>query len=190
MNLKRLLNTNILLLTQPAKAWMIISRKNEKNSMLKTYLYPMTILCCIATFIGVVTGNGFSMESLYPAIIRMVVKFLTIIFSYHIVAYISANISNRFANEEQKPASVHTLICYSMAVVLLLDICLGIFPNFRIIGWIAQFYTVKIVWDGAALLMRIPEDNRLGYTMFLSALIIFTPIITDSFLSFFTENLI
>lgn len=76
---------------------------------------------------------------------------------------------------------------YSMVVVMLLNICLGLFPNFRIIGWIAQFYTVKIVWDGATVLMRIKEDKRLGYTMMVSLLIIFTPVVMDKIMSVLTN---
>ena len=71
---------------------------------------------------------------------------------------------------------------------MLLEICLGLFPNFRIIGWILQFYTVKIVWDGAAVLMRVPEERRLSYSILVSLLVIFVPVAVGVVMSMLSVN--
>lgn len=188
--LKRLLHLNIQLLTQPAKSWLHISRSNERAAMFNGFLYPMIALCCLATFFGGVLGSSSGTESIYPALIHMGVQFFSIFFSYHLIAIAVSGITSRFYNKDFNRNVTDCLTGYSMVVVLLLNICLGLFPNFRIIGWIAQFYTVKIVWDGVAVLMRINEEHRLGYTMLVSILIIFTPGIMDKIMSLLTENLI
>ncbi len=184
---KRLLNTNIRLLTQPAKSWLHISRSMDRATMFNTFLYPMIALCCLATFIGGVLGSASGFESLYPVLVHMGVQFFAFFFSYHIIAISVSKITTKMFKTEYDRQVTDCLVGYSMVVVLLLDACLGLFPNFRIIGWIAQFYTVKIVWDGATVLMRIKEENRLGYTMLVSILIIFTPVVMDKVMSVLTN---
>ena len=66
---------------------------------------------------------------------------------------------------------------YSMVVLLCLDICLGLFPEFRILAFITQFYTLKIVWDGAAVMMKINEERRLIYTMVVAIILIAMPFV-------------
>jgi hypothetical protein len=68
---------------------------------------------------------------------------------------------------------------YSMVVLLCLDICLGLFPEFRILAFIAQFYTLKIVWDGAAVLMKIGEERRLAYTMVVAVILMLMPFVIN-----------
>ena len=81
------------------------------------------------------------------------------------------------------------LTAYSMVVIFLLEILLALFPNFRIIGWILQFYTVKIVWDGAAVLMRVPEERRFTYTMAVSLLVMVIPFLMGTLMSGLSTNL-
>ncbi len=184
---KQLLDTNIQLLTNPARAWLHISRSSGRATMFNTFLYPMIALCCLATFLGTLLGSGLGSESLYPALMHMGVQFFSFFFSYHIIAILVSKITTKMYDTEYDRKITDSLTGYSMVVVMLLNICLGLFPNFRIIGWIAQFYTVKIVWDGATVLMRIKEDKRLGYTMMVSLLIIFTPVVMDKIMSVLTN---
>lgn len=189
MNFKKLLNTNLLLITQPAKSWKTISQTIDREKMFNTYLYPMIAFCCLATFLGTIFGNGVNPESLYPAIVGMGVQFFTLFVSYHLIAFLTAKLTKIYTKAEYDKATTDSLTCYSMSIMFLLSICFGLFPNFRIIFWIMQFYTVKIVWDGAAVLMRIHEDNRLAYTIIISIFIIFIPAIMDRTISVLTENL-
>lgn len=189
IKMKQLLGNVILLVTQPAKAWKFVSRMGNRSAMFREFLYPLIILSCLATFLGMIFGTGLAGESIYPALVRMAVLFLTFFCTYHLSAFLVAHLSTHYMNMDTNRDKTDLLTGYSMVVVLLLDLCLGVFPNFRIIGWIAQFYTVKIVWDGAAVLLRIPEDRRLGYTMIVSLMIIFIPIILGWGMSLLSVNL-
>lgn len=187
--MKQLLGSVTLLVTQPAKAWKFVSRMGNRNAMFREFLYPLIALSCLATFLGMVFGNGFGGESIYPALVRMAIMFMTFFCTYHLTAFLVARLSTHYMDMEINRDKTDLLTGYSMVVVLLLDLCLGLFPNFRIIAWIAQFYTVKIVWDGAAVLLRIPEERRLGYTMIVSLMIIFIPIIIGKGMSLLSVNL-
>lgn len=183
-----MINVVVQLLTQPARAWWSISHKGSRGTMLNGYLYPLIMLCCLSSFLGTLFNNELGFDSFYFALVKMGVLFATLFFTYHLSAYFVSKISVAFMKAEYDRLLTDLLSGYSMVVVLLLDMCLGLFPNFRIIGWILQFYTVKIVWDGAAVLMRIPEDRRLAFTMSVSLLVILVPIVLGAFMSKLSAN--
>lgn len=187
--IKELSANVLLLLSQPARAWLLVARSATKSGMFNNFLYPMIALACLSTFLGGVFGNGFGAESFYPATVRMGVQFLTLFFTYHLSAFVVARLSPHYMPDDVDNGKTELLAGYSMVVVLLLEMCLGLFPNFRIIAWIAQFYTVKIVWDGAAVLLRIPEERRLVYTMVVSVIIIIVPIVIGRIISALSVNL-
>ncbi|MBR7134824.1 MAG: DUF1282 family protein [Bacteroidaceae bacterium] len=189
MKLKQLLRNVILLITQPAMAWKFVSRMGNRAAMTSEFLYPMILLACLSTFLGIMLGSGFSGESIYPAIVRVVVMFFTFFCTYHLSSFLVSRLSLQYVGDEVDRTKTDLLTGYSMVVVLLLDLCLGLFPSFRIIGWIAQFYTVKIVWDGAAVLLRVPEERRLGYTMLVSLMIIFIPVVLGKGISLLSVNI-
>ena len=71
-----------------------------------------------------------------------------------------------------------------MVVVLGLDVCLGLFPEARVLAFIAQFYTLKIVWDGAAVLLKIAEERRLAYTMVVAIIVMAMPAAVGKLMGF------
>ncbi|GAE16256.1 hypothetical protein JCM6292_2658 [Bacteroides pyogenes JCM 6292] len=64
---------------------------------------------------------------------------------------------------------------YSLVVLFLLQIITGLLPSFRIIAWLLQFYIVYVVWEGAPIVMKVKENDRLKYTLLSSALLILCP---------------
>lgn len=188
VDVKKLLKDVLMLFMQPAMAWHVISRKGEKGSMMNTFLYPLMLFSGVAVLLGKIVGSGFEGESFFPAVVKMAVEFLTMFLTYHLAAFIVAKLSLAVAPESARHSFL--LTGYSMVVVLVLELCLGLFPNFRIIAWIAQFYTVKIVWDGAAVLMRIAEERRLSYTMIVSVVIIILPMIVGRIMSELSVSLV
>lgn len=189
MKMKQLLRNVGLLITQPAMTWKFVSRMGNRNAMMREFLYPMIMLACIATFLGKMFDSGFSVESIYPTIMRVVEVFFTLFCTYHLSAFLVAKLSVKYIDNDVNRTKTDVFSGYSMVVVMLLDICLGLFPSSMIIAWIAQFYTVKIVWDGAAVLLRIPEEKRLGYTMLVSLFIIIIPVILGKVFSLLLVNI-
>ena len=51
----------------------------------------------------------------------------------------------------------------------------GLLPDFRIIAWLLQFYIVYVVWEGAPIMMKVEEKQRLKYTLLSSVLLILCP---------------
>jgi len=42
-----------------------------------------------------------------------------------------------------------------------------------------QFYLIYIVWEGSKMMMKIPEDKLLSYTLITSVIILVAPIVID-----------
>lgn len=188
MNLKKMLNIVFSLLGQPAIAWRGISHCENRAPMFNTFLYPLIMLCCLSSFVGTLLTLDFGFESFYYASIKMGVVFATLFFSFYLSSFLVARFSAVYMKAEYDRLLTDLLTGYSMVVVLLLELCLNLFPNFRIICWILQFYTVKIVWDGAAVLMRIPEERRLSFTMVVSLVLIITPVMIGSMMSMLSAS--
>ena len=189
MDYKKLLKTVVSLLTQPAMAWRHISHSRNKTAMLNDYLYPLIITGCLSLLVGTLLGHGLGFEEFYYVVLKAGVLFVTLFLAYHLSAFLVARLSVTYMKVEYDRLHTDLIAGYSMVVVLLLEICLGLFPNFRIIGWILQFYTVKIVWDGAAVLMRVPEERRLLYTVLVSVVVIFVPVVVGAVMSMLSVNL-
>lgn len=64
---------------------------------------------------------------------------------------------------------------YSLVVPFLLQIIIGVLPDFSIIGLLLQFYIVYVVWEGASTLMKVEEKDRLRFTIISSVLLIVCP---------------
>lgn len=188
MDFKALAHTVVMLLTQPAMAWRGILHSEGKATMLNGFLYPLIMLCCLSSLLGTLFSYGWELGGFYYLIVRVGVLFVTLFLSYHLLAFFILKFSVAYMKVDYSRSSVDYLAGYSMVVILLLEMCLGLFPNFRIIGWILQFYTVKIVWDGAALLMRVPEERRLSYTIVVSMMVIFVPVAIGAFMSMLSVN--
>ncbi len=189
MNFKALLNMVIMLLLKPAMAWKAVSHSKSREPMLSKFLYPMIMLCSLSAFLGTLFTHEFGGESFYLAMVRTGLKFVTFFFAYHLLSFMVAKLPRLMLNAECSRLATDLLSGFSMVVVLLLDICLGLFPNFRIIAWIMQFYTMKIVWDGVAVLLRVPEDGRLGISVAVSLLVLVVPFAMEQAISFLTVSL-
>ncbi len=184
MDYKRLFETSLLLLRHPARAWWIVLHKGERSAMLGEFLYPLIMLCGTSLFVGRILSNGFGWDSVYTGLISAAVRSFSLLFAYYASAYATAFLSAKFTDRETPREVTDMLAGYSMVVLLLLEICLGLFPEVLVLAFIAQLYTLKVVWDGAAVLMRIDEEHRLGYTMALTIVILMMPVIINKLMGY------
>ena len=179
MDYKKLFATSLELIVHPAKAWWHLSHRGTKSRMLSEFLYPLIMLCGTALFLGRIMNNGIGWDSFYTSTISAALRSFSLLIAYNISAYAVAFFSGRYTGKEIARESIEILTGYSMVVILCLDVCLGLFPEVRILAFIAQFYTLKIVWDGAAVLIKIKEERRLAYTMVVALILRLMPFIIN-----------
>ncbi|MBE6303972.1 MAG: YIP1 family protein [Bacteroidales bacterium] len=179
MDYKKLFATVQELIAHPAKAWLQVLHKGTKREMLGEFLYPLAILCGTALFLGRVFNNGLGWDSFYTSTISAALCTFSLLIAYKISAYAIAFFTKKYTSKDFRRETIEVFTGYSMVVVLCLNLCLGLFPEFRILAFIAQFYTLKIVWDGAAVLIKINEERRLIYTMVVSLILIVMPFVVN-----------
>ena len=184
MDYKKLFRIVVRFLAHPAKAWMRTSHKGSKNAMLGEFFYPFIMLCGAALFLGRIFTNGLGWDSIYTGMISAALRSLSLLFAYYLSVYAVSFFTDKYTSSEYPRDQLALFTGYSMVVVLGLDVCLGLFPEVRVLAFIAQFYTLKIVWDGAAVLMKIPEDRRLAYTMVVALIVMAMPAAVGKLMSF------
>jgi hypothetical protein len=59
----------------------------------------------------------------------------------------------------------------------MLQIIIGLLPDFNIIALLLQFYTIYVVWEGADKLMEVEEKYRLRFTILASILLLACPMV-------------
>lgn len=184
MNYKTLFSRSLLLLSSPAKAWKeIIQDGGESSESVGAgYVYPMITLCGLSMFIGVLFGNGVDDFNLQVVLTKCLGVFVSLFGGYFLSIYLMEIFGRRFLESVNEGRNlVAALVGYSMVVIFVLDIFTYLFPSFFIFKWILQFYLVYIVWEGVKVLMSIPENKILVYTIVSSMIILLSPFLIEWF---------
>ena len=64
---------------------------------------------------------------------------------------------------------------YALAVPFLLQIVTGLLPDFTIMAFLLQFYIVYVIWEGVPVMTKVPDSQRLQYTLVCTVLLTVCP---------------
>ncbi len=187
MNYIVLIQRITLLISSPARAWEEIGFEEDRQKVFTAFVYPLIGLCGLAVFLGTLWTEGISYQ---VAMTRCCVVFASLFGGCFLAAY-AVNIlgEKKFQQENDLPL-IRQFVGYSLVVLFLLDIVTGLFPDFKVLAWMFQFYTVYIVWEATRSYIPVAEKDRLNYTLIASALILFAPaLITFIFNSLLVINI-
>jgi hypothetical protein len=181
MNYKELFNKMMLVLGSPSKAWETIRDEEESEELLTSYVYPLIAICGIALFVGLFFGNGVEEFDFRITLTKCCGLFISLFGGFFLSAYLVEGFGKRMLNDHPENTKENTkkLVGYSMTVIFVLEFFAAIFPSFFIIKWIAQFYLIYVVWEGSKVLMRIPENQLLSYTLISSIIILVSPVVIN-----------
>ncbi|WP_307757742.1 YIP1 family protein [uncultured Mediterranea sp.] len=176
MNYKELLNITLRLISSPAQAWEEIRLEEDRRKVFTAFVYPMIGLCGLSVFIGALLTMGWGgPQSFQYAMTRCCACAVALFGGYFLAAYLINEISIRWMSMPGRLPLVQQFAGYSLVVVFLLRIILGILPDFQVIAMLLQFYTVYIVWEGCARLLSVSDVHRLRFTLMASVLLIVCP---------------
>ncbi len=173
--LKGLFYTVWLIVSSPAKAWEEIFVQEDKQNVQTSFVYPLIGICGLATFLGslsMLDGIAFQV-----AMSKAGSLMVSLFGGFYLAAYLVNLYGMKVLKLESQPELCQRFVGYSMALIFLLYILLGIFPSFFILSWLLQFYTVWIIWEGAQKLMQVDEDRLLVYTLVTSAITMVSPFV-------------
>lgn len=176
MNYKSLFHTALLLISSPARAWEEIRLEEDRRTVFTAFVYPMIGLCGLSAFIGSLLLKGWSgPESFQYAMTQCCAVAVSLFGGYFLAAYLINALRVRLFMQDDDINLTRQFAGYAMVVPFLLQIIIGVLPDFNIIAMLLQFYIVYVVWEGSRSLMEVEEKDRLRFTVISSILLIVCP---------------
>lgn len=135
-------------------------------------------LCGLSVFIGSLLAKGWGgPESFQYAMTQCCAVAVSLFGGYFLAAYLINGMRVKMFMMDSDMPLTQQFAGYALVVLFLLQIIIGILPDFNIIGLLLQFYIVYVVWEGASTLMKVEEKDRLRFTIISSILLIACPML-------------
>lgn len=175
MNYKDLFHIALQLISSPARAWEEI-RLEDRRKVFTAFVYPMIGFCGLSVFIGSLWTMGWDgPQSFQYAMTQCCAVAVSLFGGY----FLAASLINGFCTwqgiREDDIQLVRQFAGYSLVVVFLSQIVIGLFSDFWLMAQLLQFYTIYIVWEGSSRLMEVAEQHRLRFTILASVALIASP---------------
>lgn len=176
MNYKELFNRALILISSPARAWEEIHLEEDRRKVFVAFVYPMIGLCGLSVFIGSLLAKGWSgPESFQFAMTQCCAVAVSLFAGYFLAATLINELRVRLLKQETDVFLCRQFAGYALVVSFLLQIIIGVLPDFNIIAVLLQFYIVYVVWEGSVTLMQVTEKERLRFTLLSSMLLLLCP---------------
>lgn len=176
MNYKELFNRALILISSPARAWEEIRLEEDRRMVFVAFVYPMIGLCGLSVFIGSLLAKGWSgPESFQFAMTQCCAVAVSLFAGYFLAATLINELRVRLLKQETDVFLCRQFAGYALVVSFLLQIIIGVLPDFNIIAVLLQFYIVYVVWEGSVTLMQVTEKERLRFTLLSSMLLLLCP---------------
>ena len=184
---KEIIKLVILIVSQPAKAWEMLSLKeNKEEDFLSRFIYPLIGLVTLSAFLGVLfTRKEFDVELALKSSIKTLVSYFG---GFYLAAYVLNELWLSMFKRMKDMKQWQRFVGYSSSLVYALSIILMLLPEFFFLR-IFILYTVYIVWEGSGPYMEDDEPVRLKFVGVVSAVIILAPIVIDFVLSMLMPGL-
>jgi hypothetical protein len=177
LNYKELFKIAWLLISSPARAWKEIGMERDKQKVFSAFVYPMIGLCSLSVFVHSLWTTGWSSpESFQTAMVACCAVAISLFGGYFSAAYIINRLSAGMFNLEDNIPLIRQFCGHALVVTFLIKIVIGFFPEFKIIGWMVEFYTIYVVWEGVPVLIKVKEKDRLLFTILTSVVLVACPI--------------
>lgn len=168
------------LISSPVRAWEEIRVETDSRKVLVAFVYPLIGLCGLSVFIGSLWTKGWGdPQSFQYAMTQCCAVAVSLFGGYFLAAYLINELCVRLFSLPNDLPLAQQFAGYALVVLFLLKIVLGILPDFWIIALLLQFYTLYVVWEGGRVMMRVNDEQRLRFTIFVSALIIGCPAVVE-----------
>ena len=178
MNYKELIHIAIQLISSPVRAWEEIRLQEDRRKVFTAFVYPMIGLCGLSVFIGSLLVKGWDgPESFQYAMTQCCAVAVSLFGGYFLAAYLINGLCVRMFQMNNDMLLTQQFAGYALVVPFLLQIIIGVLPDFNIIALLLQFYIVYVVWEGSIVLMDVTEKDRLRFTILSSILLIAFPVV-------------
>lgn len=184
---KEILKWVIALISQPAKAWNVLAKKEEnQEEFLSKFVYPLIGLVTLAAFLGILfTRKEFDLELALKASIR---TFISSFGGFYLGAYVMNEVWSGFFKRKKDLKLWFRFVGYASSLMFALNIVLTLLPEFFFLR-IFILYTFYIVWEGALPYMQVEEHERMKFVGAATTVVLLTPVVIEIVLSMLMPGL-
>lgn len=176
MNYKDLFHIALKLISSPAAAWEEIRLEEDKQKVFMAFVYPLIGLCGLSVFIGTIFSLGWSgPQSFQIAMTKCCAIAVSLFGGYYLASYLLNELSMRMLKREDNLLLIQQFAGYAMVVLFVLQIIIGLMPEFSIVAILLQFYIAIVVWEGSDKLLLIAENERVRFTIIATIILIACP---------------
>jgi len=167
----------VLIISQPAKAWDLLTQKEEKDDeFLSRFVYPLIGFLTVAAFLGILfTRKEFNVELALKASIRTLVAAFG---GFYLSVYLLNEMWQGVFKREKNLQLWQHFVGYSSTLMFTLNAVLMLIPEFFFLR-IFVLYTFYIIWEGAPVYMHIEEKERLKFVGISTAVILIIPYLIE-----------
>ena len=198
-NFKDLFDRVKLILLKPAEAWKKFSTEG-KQKVLQAYVYPLLALSAIADFIGrffMLDSSIGTNKAIQIMLTNTASTVISLFGGLFLACLIIETLSSQVLQFDLKRESSLKLVGYGLTLTFLNYIVVSLIPDFRLILFLLQIYTIYILWEGVPVLLPIHskkgnllgKDLRLSITITLFFVILLAPMLVGILFSILTKLL-
>ena len=175
----------ITIISQPAKAWVLLAKKKERSRRFLSIRVSFDRLRYCRGFSGrIVSRKEFDLELALKSSIRTLVSSFG---GFYLGAYLMNEIWQGIFKREKDLKLWLRFVGYSSSLMFALNIVLMLLPEFFFLR-IFILYTFYIVWEGAGPYMGV-EEIHAQFVGFTTAIILLTPVVIEILLSMLMPGL-
>ncbi len=158
----------ISILTKPKQTWPQVAAESSDAATLYTrYVVILAAIPAICGLIGwtVVGGGAFGVNVRLPiatALVQMIVGYLLSLAAVYVLALIVNALAPTFGGTKDRVAALK-VVAYGSTAGFLGGV-FSLLPSLALLGLIATFYSIYLIYTGLPVLMRCPPEKAGGYT--------------------------
>ena len=157
------------ILVSPAKEWPVIAGESHTVAGLYTqYVMILAAIPAVASFIGfsVIGYSGFGATYRIPmaaGLANMILNYAMTLGSVYVIALVIDGLAPKFGGDKDFMQALKVAAFFPTAAWVA-----GIFsilPALAILAVLGSLYSLYLLYTGLALLMKVPEDKAIPYTV-------------------------
>lgn len=180
IDIKQIFSRVKTLVINPAKEWnKIKSEEPSTKELFYDFAFPFLAVCSAFIFLG-----RFMEDGLITGFKCFLVSFISMSTGMYAGAKILKEMTA--SNENTTESDCFKMVIYSSSVFCLFHGFSGLFGSHSILSnllILTQFIAVWTIWYGTKPIIKTTKNNKTGYTLIISLLIILLPLIMEKLLT-------
>ncbi|GHT87622.1 hypothetical protein FACS189474_0870 [Bacteroidia bacterium] len=175
---KQLFTLLFKLIAESTPTWELLSEKQDSNNehFYKSYFFPVVGIIALLSFVGILlAAKTFDLQTALKTVIKQVLIYGG---SFYVISYVLSDyVFPRYGLEKDKWLA-ERFTGYASSLIYVVAMIKALFPSLFLLE-ILVFYTIYILWTGAAQFLKIKEDLLIKFTIFAGIIILLTPFLLN-----------